>query len=122
MRKTAFLFALIFTTALHASERFNVVMIEVDDLNYKNLGYMGHPVAKTPHLDKLAAQGTVGLLIDEPKKLTREQVEEQVEEVDAGMLSHVFSSCDATLPKAAFAFDLTEDWMESMDPVRRRCC
>jgi arylsulfatase A-like enzyme len=37
----------------------NVVMIEVDDLNYKNLGYMGHPVAITPHLDKLAAQGTV---------------------------------------------------------------
>ena len=52
MRITAFLF----TASLHASERFNVVMIEVDDLNYKNLAYMGHPVAKTPHLDKLATQ------------------------------------------------------------------
>jgi iduronate 2-sulfatase len=53
------LFLLAFTVALQASERLNVVMIEVDDLNYKCLGYMGHPVAKTPHLDKLAAQGTV---------------------------------------------------------------
>ena len=63
----------------------------------------------------------IGLLIDEPKKLTREQIEEQVEEVDAGMLSHVFSSCDATLPKASFAFDLAKGWIKSKDEVRRRC-
>ena len=55
----------------------------------------------------------VGLLIDEPKKLTREQAEEQVEQVDAGMLTHVFSSCDATLPKAPFALELAKDWIES---------
>lgn len=63
----------------------------------------------------------VGLLIDEPKKLTREQAEAQVEEVDAGMLAHVFSSCDATLPKAEFAFDLARDWLDSDDDMRRRC-
>mgnify|MGYP001230992306 FL=1 len=61
MRITAFLFTLLFTASLHAAERFNVVMIEVDDLNYKNLAYMGHPVAKTPHLDKLATQITLFL-------------------------------------------------------------
>lgn len=63
----------------------------------------------------------VGLLIDEPKKMTREQAEEQVEEVDAGMLGHVFSSCDATLPKASFAFDLAQVWIKSKDELRRRC-
>jgi 3-methyladenine DNA glycosylase AlkD len=37
------------------------------------------------------------------------------------MLSHVFSSCDATLAKTPFAFELAKDWMKSEDPVRRRC-
>jgi 3-methyladenine DNA glycosylase AlkD len=63
----------------------------------------------------------IGLLIDEPKKLTREQVEEQVEELQEGMLTHVFASCDATLAKTTWAFDLAREWMESDDPVRRRC-
>ena len=63
----------------------------------------------------------IGLLIDEPKAITREQVEAQVEEVDAGMLGHVFSSCDATLPKNPLAFDVAKDWMDSKDEVRRRC-
>jgi 3-methyladenine DNA glycosylase AlkD len=63
----------------------------------------------------------LGLLIDEPKKVTREQAEEQVEQLHEGMLVHVFASCDATLAKTPFAFDLTREWMESEDPVRRRC-
>jgi len=63
----------------------------------------------------------VGLLIDEPKKLTRKQVEEQVEGVGVGMLAHVFSSCDATLPKASFAPDLARDWIGSDCPMRRSC-
>ncbi len=37
----------------------NVVLIEADDLNAMTVGYMGHPIVKTPHLDRLAAQGTV---------------------------------------------------------------
>ncbi len=52
-------FVLCVTASLHASDRFNVVMIEADDLNPMALGYMGHRVVKTPHLDRLAAQGTV---------------------------------------------------------------
>ena len=59
----------------------------------------------------------VGLLIDEPKKLTREQVEG----LEGGYLSHVFSSCDATLPKAPFAFEVSCEWLESNDSMRRRC-
>lgn len=63
----------------------------------------------------------IGLLIDEPKKLTEAQIEAQVEELNSGMLVHVFSSCDATLPKASFAFELAKKWLQSEDTVRRRC-
>lgn len=63
----------------------------------------------------------VGLLIDDPKELTREQIEEQVEQLDGGHLAHVFSSCDATLPRAPFALEVACDWMDSKDAIRRRC-
>ena len=63
----------------------------------------------------------LGLLVDEPKLVTREQAEQQVEQLGDGYLEHVFSSCDATLAKVPFAFDLACDWIDSKDPVRRRC-
>ena len=63
----------------------------------------------------------IGLLIDDPKQLTRDQVEKQVDGAGSGMLSHVLSSCDATLPKSPLAFEIAKDWMSSTDPVRRRC-
>jgi 3-methyladenine DNA glycosylase AlkD len=63
----------------------------------------------------------IGLLIDDPKQLTREQMEAQVDDAGAGMLSHVLSSCDATLPKSPIAFEIAKDWMKSKDPVRRSC-
>jgi len=63
----------------------------------------------------------IGLLIDDPKQVTRSQAEHQVEQLTGGYLPHVFASCDATLAKTPFAFDLACDWMESGDPVRRRC-
>ena len=55
MNPSAFLCILFFTASLHAVERLNVVMVEADDLNPMTLGYMGHRVVKTPHLDRLAA-------------------------------------------------------------------
>jgi 3-methyladenine DNA glycosylase AlkD len=63
----------------------------------------------------------IGLLIDDPKQLTRDQVEQQVEGAGPGMLSHVLSSCDATLPKSPIAFDVANSWMSSKDPIRRSC-
>jgi 3-methyladenine DNA glycosylase AlkD len=63
----------------------------------------------------------IGLLIDDPKRVSREQAEEQVDGLNAGMLAHVFASCDATLAKTPFAFELARDWMESKDDTRRRC-
>jgi 3-methyladenine DNA glycosylase AlkD len=63
----------------------------------------------------------IGLLIDDPKQLTRDQVEMQVDGARPGMLGHVLSSCDATLPKSPIAFETAKAWMASQDPVRRSC-
>jgi 3-methyladenine DNA glycosylase AlkD len=63
----------------------------------------------------------IGLLIDDPGQLTRDQVEQQVDGAGPGMLGHVLSSCDATLPKSPLAFEVAKDWIASQDPVRRSC-
>ena len=63
----------------------------------------------------------ISLLIDDPKQVTREQAETQVEQLASGMLSHVFSSCDATLSKTSFADELAQQWLVSDSVERRRC-
>jgi hypothetical protein len=61
----------------------------------------------------------IGLLIDEPNKITVEQAEKQVEGLGAGMLTHVFSSCDATLAKSPIAYYLAVGWKNS-DSIPRK--
>lgn len=63
---------------------------------------------------------TISLLIDDPKQITKEQAEKQVEELSAGLLAHVFSSCDATLAKSPVAFDLANEWLATDHDLRRR--
>ena len=63
----------------------------------------------------------IALLIDDPKQITLEQAEKQVEELEGGYLAHVFSSCDATLAKTSFTKELADKWINSDDPTRRRC-
>ena len=63
----------------------------------------------------------VGLLIDDQKRITRTQAEEQVDNLNSSELAHVFSSCDATLAKSAFVVELVDDWVYNSDLVRRRC-
>jgi len=63
----------------------------------------------------------LALLIDDPKQITVEQAEQQVEQLNSGMLSHVFSSCDATLAKSPIAFELAQRWLASDEANRRKC-
>ena len=63
----------------------------------------------------------ISLLIDDPKTMTRQQAEAQVEELEGGYLAHVFASCDATLAKTSFVIELLSDWIESDDMIRRLC-
>ena len=49
-----------FTPTILASDATpNVVMIIGDDMGWTDYGFMGHPVVKTPNLDRLASEGTV---------------------------------------------------------------
>ncbi len=63
----------------------------------------------------------IALLIDDPKQITRQQAEAQVQKLDQGMLRHVFSSCDASLAKTPFVVELSGDWIDSKDVARRVC-
>ncbi|MGI9271738.1 MAG: DNA alkylation repair protein [Woeseiaceae bacterium] len=63
----------------------------------------------------------ISLLIDDPKTLTIEQAEKQVEQLRGGYLAHVFSSCDATLAKAPFVVELADKWINSEDSARKDC-
>jgi 3-methyladenine DNA glycosylase AlkD len=63
---------------------------------------------------------TIAMLIDDPKKMTRVQVEKQVDGL-SWMEAHVFCSCDATLTRAPFVRELAVEWADSKEDVRRRC-
>jgi len=84
-------------------------------------------VGKNPKLarqlwqTKIYEMKIVSLLIVDPKTITIEQAEAQVEQLQGGYLAHVFSSCDATLAKAPFVVELADKWIGSKDPVRKRC-
>ena len=78
-------------------------------------------LAKQLWKTKVYEAKVLALLIDDPKSMTIEQAEAQVEELAGGYLAHVFSSCDAPLAKTGFAVDLLDEWIRSKDPVRRRC-
>jgi len=78
-------------------------------------------LAKTLWKSDIYDAKTIALLIDEPKEITKEQVENQVDELNAGVLVHVFSSCDAILAKSPIAFELANEWLETNHDIRRRC-
>ena len=50
------LLTLLLAVTLHAADKPNVLFIAVDDMN-NDLGCYGHKLVKSPHLDRLAAQG-----------------------------------------------------------------
>ncbi|MCB0288214.1 MAG: DNA alkylation repair protein, partial [Calditrichaeota bacterium] len=61
----------------------------------------------------------MAVLIDEPKKVTREQVEKQVPELLHWGFAHVY--CSVLLPKVPFCQSLAEEWMISSDNLKRSC-
>lgn len=63
----------------------------------------------------------IGLMIDDPKTITVQQAERQVEQLEGGQFAHVFASCDATLAKSGVAVELAEAWTVHDDAIRRQC-
>jgi len=48
---------LLVTGFVRAADKPNVIVIFCDDLGYGDLACFGHPTIKTPHLDRMAAEG-----------------------------------------------------------------
>ncbi len=63
----------------------------------------------------------LAVLIDDPKMITREQMESQVEDVDFGLMVHIYSACGAPVAKTAFIDEVADDWVKSSNSVKRRC-
>lgn len=60
IRLSPVLCLLLSTNFVRAEEpRPNVVMMIGDDMGWNDYGFMGHEVVKTPHLDRLAAEGAL---------------------------------------------------------------
>ena len=87
----------------------------------KQVGKKNHELAMELWESDYYDARIIGMLIDDPKQLTRELAESQVEKLDQGYLAHTFSSCDATLAKTSYVVELLLDWVVSDDPIRRRC-
>jgi 3-methyladenine DNA glycosylase AlkD len=62
---------------------------------------------------------TMGILVDDPKKVTRNQVDQQVKHLDFWLLSHTY--CTELMPKVKFLKELMEEWIYSENDLKRRC-
>jgi arylsulfatase A-like enzyme len=47
------------TSSARAAERPNIVLFYIDDLGWRDVGFMGSEYYETPHVDRLAAEGMV---------------------------------------------------------------
>jgi arylsulfatase A-like enzyme len=62
---------LVWAIPLHAAETPNVVIILGDDQAWTDYGFMGHPVIRTPHLDRLAKESAAFVRGYVPSSLCR---------------------------------------------------
>lgn len=62
---------------------------------------------------------TLATLIDNPKVITRQQINQQVQDLNFWMLSHAY--CNYLLPKYPAINNLAEEWIESENELEKRC-
>lgn len=62
---------------------------------------------------------TLSTLIDDPKIISREQINNQVKDLHFWMLSHAY--CNYLLPKYPKIQELAEEWAQSKNNLERRC-
>lgn len=62
---------------------------------------------------------TISILIEDPKKVSRQQIETMVKDVDMWLLSHTW--VQNLFSKVPFNKELAELWRQSNNDVKRRC-
>ena len=58
MKRIFYLITTLLSFSLAAEKQPNIIFMFADDLGYGDLACYGHPYAETPHLDRLAKEGT----------------------------------------------------------------
>ncbi len=61
----------------------------------------------------------ISILIDDPKQLTEERVEQQLSKVESWMLSYIY--CSTLLSKTKYLRDLAVKWIATDDELHKRC-
>lgn len=61
----------------------------------------------------------ISCLVDEPKKVTREQIERQLNKLNFWMLSNLY--CNSLLAKVPFMKQLSEEFTDTNDNLKKRC-
>lgn len=105
----ALCFVLLVVGPVAAEERPNVVLIISDDQAWNDYGFMGHPVVGTPHLDRLAAEGTVFTRGTVPTSLCRPSLATMI----TGLYPHQHGITGNDPPKGVSR----ERMVELFDPV-----
>ncbi|MBK7867006.1 MAG: DNA alkylation repair protein [Ignavibacteriales bacterium] len=60
----------------------------------------------------------ISILVDEPKKLTRERLEEQIKDLDFWMLSYAYTG--SFLAVSPIKSEIAYEWLNSRDNIKRR--
>ena len=53
------LVALVLASPTMASLAPNIILMNMDDMGWGDLGVLGHPAKETPHIDRMAAEGVL---------------------------------------------------------------
>lgn len=108
----------------------NIVLVIVDDLRWDDLGCSGHPFSKTPHIDRLAAEGArfknafVTTPLCSPSRasiLTGEYAHAHgiVDNTDRSPASHQLKTFPQSLQKAGYETAFFGKWHMGNDNTRR---